>query len=266
MSLKKISYKYTEISYIVNGNSDKSIIFLHGYLENKEIWNKLVSEGFENYKTIQIDILGHGSSGITKNASVEEMANGVKAVMDAENIKTAIIAGHSMGGYVSLAFADCYPEMLDRFILVHSTCYADDAEKIEVRKKATEFVKEGKKDLIISTAVPNTFATKNLKNFDKELKYIIEQAKNTKEDGICFALEAMMKRPDRSHVLKQNNIPYLLLIGEEDNCVSYTSSISQIYLSNKSKHTILKNSGHMGFIEEEELTRNAILDFLKINY
>lgn len=263
MKTKKIAYKDIEICYTDRGKSDKILVFLHGYLENKSIWDGFVVDSFNDYRVLQIDLLGHGETGFTKEATIEEMSKAVHAVLESEAISKIVLLGHSMGGYVTLAFAEQFPEYLESFVLVHSTAFADDEQKKLNRQKAIKMVKEGRKALIIRTAVPNTFAIENQTKLKKEIEFIVEQAMKTSEEGIEFALEAMKNRKDRIHVLNQNKIPYLLIIGEKDTNISFESSVKLLYLSHKSKHGILKSSGHMGFIEQAQESRELILNFLE---
>lgn len=266
MRREKIRYKYSEISYTRTGEQGKCLIFLHGYLANLNVWDSFVSMGFEAYSVLQIDLPGHGQSGTPEETSIEEMAQAVLAVLDAEGIETACFLGHSMGGYVVLAIADLFPERVANFALIHSTAFPDTTEKKAARDSALKLIQTGKKNLLISTAVPMTFANQNQTKFKTEIETLVQQAQETSNQGIAFALQAMRDRPDRSHVLKTIKCPYLLVIGEQDSCVPYESSVKQLYWSHKSKHVMLKNSGHTGFIEQKEELRVALLAFLTASF
>ena len=85
---------------------------------------------------------GSGKSGIPEGKiSIEDYADIIKGIADEELIdqNEFTLIGHSMGGYITLAFAEKYPELLNAFGLFHSTAYADDDAKKEIRKNKKAF-------------------------------------------------------------------------------------------------------------------------------
>src|SRR5690554_2620694 len=105
-----IDYKGTRIHYKV---SDKgpSLVLLHGFLESSTMWATVSPMLSQKNTVINIDLPGHGKSEVaSKIHSMELMAEIVHHVLENTETKTATFIGHSMGGYVSLAFAELYPE------------------------------------------------------------------------------------------------------------------------------------------------------------
>jgi len=140
--LKNILYKNTTISYTDSGEGNV-IVLLHGFLENKKMWAAYVTFFSEKYRVITIDLLGHGESDCLGYIhSMEENANAVHEVLDVLKIEKAIILGHSMGGYVGLAFAELYPQHIQKLVLLNSTSKEDSAEKKLNRTRAIKAVKQ----------------------------------------------------------------------------------------------------------------------------
>lgn len=243
-----------------------SVVLLHGYLESKEIWADFAKSLTQNFQVIAIDLSGHGKSGLpTGNLTVEKMAESVKNILDVENIKKCFLIGHSMGGYVALAFLDLYPEYLAGLSLFHSSPYADTDEKRTNRDREINIIRQGKKAQVYTAHFPKTFAPENVEKFASEIEKMSERAKNMSDEGIIAALEAMKARPDRSGLLKNTKIPVQYIIGEKDNFIPM-SILEKLQLPANSELVVLENSGHMGFIEEPENSLMAIEGFAKKHF
>jgi len=158
---------------------------------------------------------------------------------------------------VALAFAEKYADYLASFSFLHSTANADTDEKRKNRSREIEFVRKGKKELICSTAVPNTFSKKNQAIFSEEIASLIEIALNTQDEGIIAALNAMMNRPDRNKVLRGLSVPKYSFIGKEDNFIPFEKGLEWAD-QNEMEAIVFEHSGHMSFIEEKDACVKAI--------
>ncbi|MCF6240656.1 MAG: alpha/beta hydrolase [Bacteroidales bacterium] len=252
--------KQSGISYLKSGHGD-AIILLHGYLESKEIWIDFADDLAKKYTVLAIDLPGHGESElITKDLSLEIMAEAVKTILDYEQIEKCFLVWHSMGGYVALAFLELFPERLDALSLFHSSPYADTDEKRKNRAREMDIIRAGKKAQVYTAHFPKTFAPDNVEKFTDEIKKMNERAKNMSDEGIIAALNAMKNRPDQSGLLKNTKIPIQYIIGEKDNFIPM-SILDKLQLPDNSELVVLENSGHMGFIEEKENALRAISGF-----
>lgn len=230
----------------------KTVLLLHGYLESLETFETFANDLSKLARVITIDLPGHGSSELkVKSCSVENMDEAVNELVTHLQVEKINLIGHSMGGYVALAFADKYKEKLDSFCLFHSSPNADTEEKKANRKREIELINQNKKEIICKTSIPNTFSNNNLDKFATEIEQITKIACKTSDKGIIVALEAMMNRPDRNHVLKALDIPKVSIMGQEDNFIPL-SVAKEIAKANDLNPFILENSGHMGFIEQRQ--------------
>jgi pimeloyl-ACP methyl ester carboxylesterase len=250
------------ISYTDRG-SGKVIVLIHGYLETKEVWNNFAQRLSENFRVIAPDIPGHGNSNvIAETHDMDLMAETINLLLQELNIETCTIVGHSLGGYVMLAFAQLFPEKLESFVLLHSTVYADTDEKRKNRLREIEFIKQGKLALIVNTHLPKTFANNNVKNFSVQIEEMKSHTKKHNPEGVCALLRGMMKRPDRQELIKTFDKPMLFIFGERDNYIPIEMGTKMANLSKKINVEWLQNSGHMGFIEEESNSHNIIEKFV----
>jgi len=240
------------------------IILLHGYLESLEIFSDFAESIKSFCRVICIDLPGHGHSQlINQTASTEQMADAVNAVVEQLNLEKVVVIGHSMGGYAALAFAEKYENKLLGFGLFHSVSWADLPEKRINRLREIELVKSGKKDLIIKSSIPNSFATNNLQMFNAEIEFALNIAAATPDEGIIAALNAMMNRPDRTTILQQLSVPVFFAVGMKDNYIPSDKLLALASLAKNRHIAIFENSGHMGFMEEKMHAHDELECYLK---
>lgn len=259
MEAKTIVYKNSSITYNVVGKGNP-VVLLHGFGEDSTIWNNHFSFLEKHFYLIIPDIPGSGKSPFIENANIETYAEIVKTIMDAETIDQCIMIGHSMGGYITLAFAEKYPQYLKTFGLFHSSAFADNEEKKATRKKAIGFINENGAYSFLKTSIPGLFKSGTDNNL---IEPLVEKGTNFSKEALIQYYEAMIMRPDRTHILKTFPNPILFIIGEYDNAIPLQSSLQQCYLPIISHVHILKNSGHMSMLEETEKSNTILLDFLQ---
>jgi pimeloyl-ACP methyl ester carboxylesterase len=260
---KKISYRGSDVIYSDHGEG-KCIVLLHGYLERGEIWQRFTEQFPGGFRFIVPDLPGHGASGSWgKVHTMDELATAVKAILEAEGIHKVFLAGHSMGGYVTLAFADLFPEKLCAYALVHSTPFADTEEKRDMREREISLVLCGKKRQIVLVNIPKAFASENLDSMSGQVEHLKHMALISPDDGMIALLNGMKERPDRTAVLKNPKTPLLLIGGMKDNYIPVEIFEKLVSLAPHARVLRLENSGHMGFMEEQEHVVKEFMDFLK---
>ena len=272
--MKQIIFQNKKIFYRAEGNG-KPVMLLHGFAEDSNIWNYQLEKLKESFYVIVPDLPGSGKSGMPEEKMfIEDYADAIKAIVDeeiagmqknkyAKNIITLI--GHSMGGYIALAFAEKYSEVLNALGLFHSTAYPDDETKKETRRKGIEFIKNKGVSLFIKTTVPNLFSEKTKRENPEIAEKLIDRCKNFSSEALIRYYEAMAQRPDRTSVLRSFQKPILFIIGKHDPAIPLQSSLEQCHIPSVSDIHILKNSGHMGMLEEKEESTALLLNFLTAN-
>ena len=255
-----ISYKNTQIHYTVSGKGT-AIVLLHGFLENSSMWQHVEALLNTKYRVICVDLLGHGKSeNLGYVHTMTQMAETVKVVLDSLSVRRSFFVGHSMGGYVSLAFADLYPDNVKGLILLNSTARVDTEEKKIGRDRAIAVVKENHKSFI-RTSIPMLFRSKSRKLYAAQIAEVKKEALTTSRQGIIAALEGMKIRLDREVLLHFGPYPSLMILGKKDPVLKYEDLMEQTQGA-KTEVVALEN-GHMSLIEDKEATEQAILGFVK---
>ncbi|HMK03566.1 MAG TPA: alpha/beta hydrolase [Ferruginibacter sp.] len=270
MRIKTFTYQSSRIFYRTIGKG-RPVILIHGFGEDGHIWDKQVEFLQERFQLIIPDLPGTGSSEMIEDMSIEGMAESIKSVIDFElqkflrqpaEAEGITLIGHSMGGYITLAFAEKYPDLLSSFGLVHSSAFADNGEKKAIRLKAIDFIKENGAYGFLKTAIPGLFAAYWSKDHQQEIDALVEQSKGFSNEAIIQYYRAMIARPDRTAVLKNFPGPVLLIIGEHDKAVPFDQSMQQTYLPGNPYIHILRKSAHMGMWEEATKVNTALSGFL----
>ncbi len=256
INAKKIYYR----SY----GSGNPVLLIHGFGEDGTIWNEQIALLALTNQVIVPDLPGSGKSEISNDMSIEGMASTIyQLLQQVDSNNNWAVIGHSMGGYITLALAEKYPQVLVGIGVVHSTAYADTAEKKLVRQRGIEFIRTNGSAAFLKQSIPNLFAAHFRTANGALVNAFIEQYKNFSEAALIAYYEAMMARPDRTAVLKNFAKPILFIIGKHDNAVPYADSLEQTHLPELSHIHILQSSAHMGVLEEPEKTNNALASFLQ---
>ncbi|MBL7471816.1 alpha/beta fold hydrolase [Robertkochia sediminum] len=256
----ELAYKGTRIFYTDEGKGT-ALVLLHGFLENSSIWKELKSRLTSRYRVVCIDLLGHGGTGcLGYMHTMTMMAEAVKAVLDHLRLRKVVFAGHSMGGYVALAFAEMYPDHVKGLALINSTPLPDSEEKKLNRDRAIAAVKENHKSFI-RLAIANLFSPKNRKIFSEEIKTLKAEALKTPLQGIVAALEGMKIRPDREVLMHFSPYPKLLVLGERDPVMDAKALKNRLEVA--AVEIRVYPDGHMSFLENFEVLQQDLKDWLK---
>lgn len=255
-----LEHKGTTIFYSDQGAGD-CVVLLHGFLENSNMWNDLIPEISNKNRIVCIDLLGHGKSGCLGYVhTMELMADVVDIVLNHLKIKKTYIIGHSMGGYVALAFAEKHPNKVKGLCLMNSTTAADDMARKQNRDRAIIAVKQNHKTFI-RLAIGNLFRPKNRKIFSEKIKEIKQEALKMPLQGIIAALEGMKIRENKNEFFKQADFKKMIIIGRKDPVLEHTTLI-QIATSSNAE-IVEFSDGHMSHIENKKEFTYNILHFIE---
>ncbi|HSD06077.1 alpha/beta hydrolase [Flavobacterium sp.] len=258
--METLLYKNTQISYTDTGKGT-AVVLLHGFLENKTMWDNYVLELSKKNRIITIDLLGHGKTeSLGYVQTMEENADMVYEVLSKLRIRKTIFVGHSMGGYVALAFAELYPEKMKGLVLLNSTSKEDSPERKKNRDRAIKAVKKDY-ETFIRLSISNLFSEDNREILTKEIEEVKIQALKTPLQGIVASLEGMKIRKDREFLLHTTSYPKLLILGKKDPVLNYEDNIEQI--KGTTVELITLPDGHMSSIENQTELLPVLVDFFK---
>ncbi len=258
--MKQHIYKNIKVDYTDSGKGTV-IVLLHGFLENQQMWRDMIPELVKKYRVITIDLLGHGQTECLGYVhEMEDQADMIHDLLSSLRIRKAVFIGHSMGGYIALAFAELYPDFMKGLVLMNSTSLADSDERKTNRDRA---IKAVKKDYatFVRLSIANLFSEDNRSRLVDAIEKVKLEALKTPLQGIVAALEGMKIRKDREKLLHFGPYPKLLILGKKDAVLNYDENRNQI--ENTNVELVTFEDGHMSHIENKTEILDVIVAFLK---
>ena len=254
-------FRGATIAYSTKGKG-RTILLIHGFLGAKEIWKEFESRLAKNFKVVSIDLPGHGQSeciGYVHN--MELLAECCKSLLIHLSIRKAVVVGHSLGGYVSLAFGEKFPDSVLGLMLVNSTAKGDSKER---KKSRDQLIKLVKKDRIkvLTFLVPGFFSLKNRRTAS-QIKSYLKMANNCSEQAIIATAEGMKIRKEREIVLKFAPYPYHYIIGAHDSILESEHLKKETQIGTNGSFSLLEDASHMSLLESKEQVFKAIKSFSK---
>lgn len=261
-------YGVDELAYFDTGKGNQTtLLFIHGFGEDHCIWKAQIQYLSQYYRIIAPNLPGvhckplsiHHSQAPQINMYVEIMHE----LMHHLNIEQYYVMGHSMGGYIGLAFADYYTNHVMGLGLIHSTTYADSDAKKASRLKVAEFLEEHGTLKYLETATANLFSNQFKDEHPDQIQTVIDSASDISKEAMIQFVMAMRNRRAHSHLLTQKRIPIWMIVGKEDIAVPFEDSQAQIELLPKKNVLILEQVGHMGMLEATDKVNQAMHQFIQ---
>ena len=258
--MKTLTYKNIQISYSDTGKGT-AVVLLHGFLENQKMWQDFIPEFSKKNRVITIDLLGHGQTECLGYIhTMEDMADAVHAVLSELNIRKSIFVGHSMGGYVALAFADLYPENMKGLVLLNSTTYPDDHERKINRNRSIKIAHKEYSSLV-QLSIANLFSIDNREKIISQIENVKTEALRTPLQAYISAQEGMKIRKNKEHLLHLTTYPKMLILGKKDGVLNYEINSKQV--EGTAVELVSFPDGHMSHIENQEELKMVLIDFFK---
>ena len=246
-----------------SGKGEKCVVLLHGYLESMYVWDDFVPLLTPSVRAITVDIPGHGISQVLgEKHTMEQVADILSDMLEVLGIAKCTMVGHSMGGYIALAFCARHAEKLDGLVLLSSTPNPDPEQKKENRRREIALVRAGKKEALARVAPEAGFAEQNRRRLKSYIDDLTEQVYITEDEGIVALLNGMIERVDQNEMLRQSPVRQLFIMGRKDGYIP--AEVAEQIVANHPQAEVawLAESGHMGFIEQPEATAEALLHFV----
>lgn len=234
------------LNYRISGNGSP-VVFLHGFMEDHSMWDELLPH--LRVKAVCVDLPGHGLSPVDFNAtpSILSMAKEVEKIIIHENLKDALIVGHSMGGYVGLELMKLMPG-LEHLILFHSHPWSDSEDKKRDRERVANLVLT-KAPVFIREAIPNLFH--DPVRMQNAVEHYIQMAELMDPKAIGWASLAMKNRFDLAYLMEKNPEKFTVISGENDKLIQ-VGLLDVFCKQNKISSITLPNVGHMAHEENRE--------------
>lgn len=254
-----IAYKDTPIYYQVSGQGNP-VVLLHGFLENSQIWKEFIPLLNKNHQVIIMDLFGHGKTpSHAEEHSMGLYADAVNFVLEHLKIKKMALIGHSMGGYISMAYLEKYPDKVDRLLLMDSSTETDSEKRLKEREQVIKIVKKHQK-AFVQMGVGNLFAPQSKEKYEAKINWLIDEAMKITPNDIIAAVRGMKNRKDRTDILKNYTGKKWIIAGEDDGLLP-VQNLKNIAKTTNAELFVLPD-GHMSYIEQQPAVEKLLLRFL----
>jgi pimeloyl-ACP methyl ester carboxylesterase len=240
-----------------------TVVFLHGFLESPAIWPEFIGEHFAAYQVLTPALPGYGPGQATTDYSLEAAAESIRADLTAAGVGRAVLVGHSMGGYVALAFAEKYPGLVAGLGLFHSSALPDGEEDTERRARTRTFIQAHGVAAFADEFLPPQLSPTHRESLSNYVEQLQQLAAAVPSAVALGSLAAMAQRPDRRAVLEKATYPVLFIAGKDDRAVPPEKTHEESLLPDYCTVLWLAGVGHLGFIERPADTRRAVRQLLE---
>lgn len=256
-----VKYKDATVVYSQTG-SGQTVVLLHGFLEERSMWDDYAKRLCATHNVICIDLLGQGESDCLGYVhSMGLHAEAVKAVLDTEGVNSCAVVGHSMGGYVALSLAEKHPQLVEKLVLFHSTANNDSDERRAERERVISLAQRNK-SVYVRSVIPTLFAEGSRAQLTKEIQHVSDIATGFPTQGIIANIRGMMERKNQFKTLTEAAFQTLIIHGELDPVIPTADLKVQETLSPKIEIQVVPEIGHMGHLEAPDACYEILSKFV----
>ena len=235
-----------------------AVVFLHGYLESPEIWRGFIGNYFQDCQVLTPALPGYKPGDAATDYSLDAAADAVRAELAQAGIGRAVLVGHSMGGYVALAFAEKHPGLVAGLGLFHSSSLPDGEHDAERRARNRTFIEEHGVAAFADEFLQPQLSPTHRESMNNEVEMLQRIAAAVPLAVALGNLDAMAQRPDRRAVLEQATYPVLFIAGKDDHAVPPEKTHAESLLPDYCTVLWLAGVGHLGYLERPTDTRRAV--------
>jgi 3-oxoadipate enol-lactonase len=261
----RVAVDDAEIDVQSEGSGDP-IVLIHGFPLTREVWDPQAAQLAAHARAIRPDLRGMGRSSVPDGPYLmETLAGDIAAVLDALGIDRVAIAGHSLGGYVAMAFCRMYTERVTKLALVCSRLAADDAQAARARNDlADRAEREDRIEAIVDSYVPRLFAPFLLENHSPLVDRAREIARQNSPKGAAAMLRGMAQRAESYDIAEEIEQPVLIVAGAADQIVGLPEAEQVRGAFPRAQLRVLGRSGHLPMLEEPGALAELLVDFMRI--
>lgn len=250
--MNKININGIELAYERQGKGTP-LVLLHGFPLDHHLWDEVIPLLEDTFDLIIPDLRGFGESTTVDTLyTTDDLASDIAGLLDQLGIEKSAIAGHSMGGYVALAFARLYPEKVSGLGLVSTQALADPPERKEGRYKSAEDVADNGIHGIVEAMTTKFTSNERLQEFARN------SMERQQPAAYIGSLKAMAERSDSSSLLASMDYPVVVIHGDADVLIPIERGQEMKDAISHAHFVKIKDAGHVPMLEAAQETANGL--------
>lgn len=241
---------FNQITYYKTG-AGPALLLVHGFPANVQLWRHIIPELSKKYTLILPDFFGEEGDWLREGqTSMLLLADAFNDLLENEGLQKVVFAGHSMGGYMGLAFASLYPDKLAGLSLIHSSPLGDEPARAEGRRKTVAILENGGKSPFLKKMVRALFPEEFNAGNPEVLARQINEAIAVNDQSLVAFYRAIMQRADSTETVRNANFPIQYIIGKKDSLANITKELAAENLANTNFVSIYEKEAHMAMLED----------------
>jgi pimeloyl-ACP methyl ester carboxylesterase len=261
--MKTIVARDIEMSLVDRG-SGPPLLWVHGFPLDHGMWRLQWEALSDERRVIAPDLRGFGQSTVTEGTvTMERFADDLAALLDALGVTEPVnFCGLSMGGYVAWQFWRKHADRLRALILCDTRAAADTPEAAAARFKMADAVLDAGSSLAAEAMLPKLFAPKTYDERPELVDEVRQVILRTDPRAIAAAQRGMAERPDMTAMLREIDVPALLIVGEHDAITPPEEMRRVTEAMPRAELVVVPDAGHMAPLENPGAVNAAIRRFL----
>lgn len=248
----------------MDGSNGETVVLIAGFPLTRSIWDDVVKALSRHARVVRPSVRGTTSATVAEGTYLmERIAADVAAALDAVGVERAAIVGHSMGGYVALAFARMFTERVERLALACSRLAADSPQQSAARLDLAERLeREGSMQPAIDAYVPRLLCERTQRLRPDVVARVLEMAASLPPDGAAALLRGMAVRSAADDMAPDLDVPVLVVGGGEDVLLPLDRARADAAAFARGRLAVCDRSGHLPMLEQPEAFGQALSEWL----
>jgi 3-oxoadipate enol-lactonase len=243
----------TRIDARIDGRErERAVVLIHGFPFTRGIWETQIDALAQTSRVLSPDLRGAGKSNVPDGPYLmERLAADVAVLLDALGVERAALVGHSMGGYVALAFARMFTERVTHLALIASRLRADTPAEAATRRELADLLeREGSVEPAVQAYLPRLFAPQTLVRRPEAVDAAYAIARQNTAAGAAATLRGMALRAASDDIAEDLDVPVLMMAGGRDLVVPIDEASADAEKFARGRLVVCDESAHLPMLEE----------------
>ena len=253
----------TELDYDDTGTDATPVVLLHAFPLHRGMWEPQTPLA-RGARLIRYDLRGLGRTPLGgPEVPFELHVEDLFALLDHLKLRSAVLCGLSLGGYIALRAVERSPERVRALILCDTKSEADDDEAKLKRANGVLAIKRDGLDRYAEGFLPMALAPGAAAKKPALADRVRELIAANSPDGVCAALLAIAGRTDTTASLAKVRVPTLVVVGEEDGLTPPSAARALAGAIAGAKLALIPEAGHLSNLENPYAFNRAVGAFLE---
>jgi pimeloyl-ACP methyl ester carboxylesterase len=244
--------------------SGRPLVLIHAFPVSAEMWRPQLDRVPDGWRFIAPDVRGFGAAAIEPGTTptIDDYAADIIALMDMLRLDRVVMAGLSMGGYITFALRRLASDRISGLILADTRSQPDTAEALKGRRALLEKVRDRGVRAVIDELMPKLLGETSRRERADVLAHLTGLIEANAAGAIEAAIHALMSRPDSTPDLATIRCPTLVVVGEEDTITPVSEAEALQRAIAGSSLAVLPRAGHLSNLESPDEFSAALHRFL----